>query len=149
MQNTNVLFHYHSAHNDKAHWDEPNVFRPERFLDERGQFCRNNSTFPFGLGKFETTRNREYSRHCLSALCRGNFTLCEGVRKVINTSCALRSHNYMYTNCENNAGDIISCFKARDTVRVNCWRVPRCSCSSPTSCIISTWKSRPITANQN
>ncbi|KAL6430089.1 hypothetical protein ACFW04_007705 [Cataglyphis niger] len=53
-EDTNVLFHYHSAHNDKAHWDEPNVFRPQRFLDERGQFSRNNSTFPFGLGK----------RHC-------------------------------------------------------------------------------------
>ncbi|KAM0736690.1 Methyl farnesoate epoxidase [Formica fusca] len=53
-KDTIVLFHYHSAHNDKAHWDEPNVFRPERFLDERGQFCRNNSSFPFGLGK----------RHC-------------------------------------------------------------------------------------
>ncbi|XP_050458694.1 methyl farnesoate epoxidase-like isoform X1 [Cataglyphis hispanica] len=52
-KDTNVLFHYHSAHNDKAHWDEPNVFRPERFLNERGQFSR-NSTFPFGLGK----------RHC-------------------------------------------------------------------------------------
>ncbi|GAB1865261.1 Probable cytochrome P450 305a1 [Camponotus japonicus] len=50
-KDTFVIFDYYSAHNDKAYWDQPEVFRPQRFLDERGQFRRNNYSLPFGLGK--------------------------------------------------------------------------------------------------
>ncbi|XP_072758882.1 methyl farnesoate epoxidase isoform X2 [Anoplolepis gracilipes] len=48
---TLVLFNLYSVENDEAYWDEPNLFRPRRFLDERGQFRRNNFSLPFGLGK--------------------------------------------------------------------------------------------------
>ncbi|KMQ94445.1 putative cytochrome p450 305a1-like protein [Lasius niger] len=50
-EDTIVLFDFHSAHNDTACWDQPDAFRPQRFLDERGRFRRNNSSLPFGLGK--------------------------------------------------------------------------------------------------
>ncbi|KYN05360.1 hypothetical protein ALC62_03645 [Cyphomyrmex costatus] len=50
-KDTIVLFDYHSAHNDKAYWEQPNEFQPQRFLDEQGQFRRNNYGLPFGLGK--------------------------------------------------------------------------------------------------
>ncbi|XP_077259189.1 LOW QUALITY PROTEIN: methyl farnesoate epoxidase [Temnothorax americanus] len=50
-KDTIVLFDYHSVHNDETYWDRPNEFRPQRFLDEQGQFCRSNYSIPFGLGK--------------------------------------------------------------------------------------------------
>lgn len=50
-KDTFVIFDYYSAHNDEAYWEQPDVFRPQRFLDECGQFRRNNYSLPFGLGK--------------------------------------------------------------------------------------------------
>ncbi|XP_012227757.1 methyl farnesoate epoxidase-like [Linepithema humile] len=50
-KDTIVLFNFHSVHNDETYWDHPNEFRPERFLNEHGQFRRNNFALPFGLGK--------------------------------------------------------------------------------------------------
>ncbi|KAG7189775.1 hypothetical protein KM043_017438 [Ampulex compressa] len=50
-RDTIVLLDFHSVHNDKAQWDRPEEFRPQRFLDENGQFCPNNANMPFGLGK--------------------------------------------------------------------------------------------------
>ncbi|CAL7939979.1 unnamed protein product [Xylocopa violacea] len=50
-KDTIILLDFHSVHNDPAHWDHPEVFRPQRFLDENGQFCQNNASIPFGLGK--------------------------------------------------------------------------------------------------
>lgn len=49
-KDTLILFDYHSVHNDKAYWDQPDEFRPQRFL-EQGRFCRSNYSMPFGLGK--------------------------------------------------------------------------------------------------
>ncbi|XP_029164018.1 methyl farnesoate epoxidase-like [Nylanderia fulva] len=50
-KDTIMLFDFHSVHNDNTYWEEPDVFRPQRFLDEQGQFRRNNNSLPFGLGK--------------------------------------------------------------------------------------------------
>ncbi|XP_011686917.1 PREDICTED: probable cytochrome P450 305a1 isoform X2 [Wasmannia auropunctata] len=50
-KDTIILFDYHSVHNDEVYWEKPNEFRPQRFLDEQGRFCRNNYSLPFGLGK--------------------------------------------------------------------------------------------------
>ncbi|XP_024880700.1 methyl farnesoate epoxidase-like [Temnothorax curvispinosus] len=50
-KDTIVLFDYHSVHNDETYWDRPDEFRPQRFLNEQGQFCRSNYSIPFGLGK--------------------------------------------------------------------------------------------------
>ncbi|XP_037397130.1 cytochrome P450 2H1-like isoform X2 [Pygocentrus nattereri] len=35
---------------DKQHWKYPDTFNPENFLDEKGQFCRNDAFLPFSLG---------------------------------------------------------------------------------------------------
>ncbi|KAM9445919.1 cytochrome P450 2B4-like [Clarias gariepinus] len=35
---------------DKEHWTYPDTFNPENFLDEKGQFCKNESFLPFSLG---------------------------------------------------------------------------------------------------
>ncbi|XP_017574190.2 cytochrome P450 2H1-like isoform X1 [Pygocentrus nattereri] len=34
---------------DKQHWKYPDTFNPENFLDEKGQFCRNDAFLPFSL----------------------------------------------------------------------------------------------------
>ncbi|XP_011699204.1 PREDICTED: probable cytochrome P450 305a1 [Wasmannia auropunctata] len=50
-KDTIILFNFHSVHNDEVYWEKPNEFRPQRFLDEQGRFCRSNCSLPFGLGK--------------------------------------------------------------------------------------------------
>ncbi|XP_072552351.1 cytochrome P450 2B4-like [Salminus brasiliensis] len=35
---------------DREHWKYPDTFNPENFLDEKGQFCKNDSFLPFSLG---------------------------------------------------------------------------------------------------
>ncbi|KAL6483882.1 hypothetical protein MHYP_G00087540 [Metynnis hypsauchen] len=35
---------------DKDHWKYPDTFNPENFLDEKGQFCKNDAFLPFSLG---------------------------------------------------------------------------------------------------
>ncbi|XP_017574201.1 cytochrome P450 2H2-like isoform X1 [Pygocentrus nattereri] len=35
---------------DKEHWKYPDTFNPENFLDEKGQFCKNDYFLPFSLG---------------------------------------------------------------------------------------------------
>jgi methyl farnesoate epoxidase/farnesoate epoxidase len=36
---------------DKEHWGDPEVFRPERFLDADGRFVKDDWLIPFGIGK--------------------------------------------------------------------------------------------------
>lgn len=36
---------------DKDLWGDPEVFRPERFLDESGQLKKKDWSLPFGAGK--------------------------------------------------------------------------------------------------
>ncbi|XP_072552347.1 cytochrome P450 2B4-like [Salminus brasiliensis] len=35
---------------DREHWKYPDTFNPENFLDEKGQFCKNDAFVPFSLG---------------------------------------------------------------------------------------------------
>lgn len=35
---------------DKKEWGDPETFRPERFLNDRGNVIPNQSLIPFGLG---------------------------------------------------------------------------------------------------
>jgi methyl farnesoate epoxidase/farnesoate epoxidase len=37
--------------NDRDHWGDPEVFRPERFLDADGKFLKDEWMIPFGAGK--------------------------------------------------------------------------------------------------
>lgn len=50
-KNTLILYDFFSVNNDPIYWDHPEEFRPQRFLDENGQFRQNNWNIPFGLGK--------------------------------------------------------------------------------------------------
>ncbi|XP_076286314.1 methyl farnesoate epoxidase [Lasioglossum baleicum] len=50
-KDTIILLDLSSASYDPAYWDDPKVFRPERFLDGTGKFVQNNASIPFSLGK--------------------------------------------------------------------------------------------------
>ncbi|XP_032680692.1 methyl farnesoate epoxidase-like [Odontomachus brunneus] len=50
-KDTIILFDLYSVHYDKAYWEKPDEFLPQRFLDESGKFHQNNISIPFGLGK--------------------------------------------------------------------------------------------------
>ncbi|EZA54254.1 hypothetical protein X777_06104, partial [Ooceraea biroi] len=50
-KDSTILFNLYSVHYDEKYWDKPNEFRPQRFLDKEGKFCRQNYSMPFGLGK--------------------------------------------------------------------------------------------------
>ena len=42
----------YSIHNDARIWDEPDVFKPERFITEDGEFqAPKDGFFAFGAGK--------------------------------------------------------------------------------------------------
>lgn len=34
-------------------WGDPEVFRPERFLDSRGEYVKNKNLVPFSLGEYK------------------------------------------------------------------------------------------------
>jgi methyl farnesoate epoxidase/farnesoate epoxidase len=36
---------------DRKHWGDPEVFRPERFLNEHGGIVQDDWFVPFGFGK--------------------------------------------------------------------------------------------------
>uniref|UniRef100_W5KHW2 Uncharacterized protein n=1 Tax=Astyanax mexicanus TaxID=7994 RepID=W5KHW2_ASTMX len=46
---TNIMANLTAIMADKDHWKFPNTFNPENFLDEKGQFCKNDSFLPFSL----------------------------------------------------------------------------------------------------
>lgn len=50
-ENTTVLIGLHSVQKDKSHWDEPDVFRPERFLDENQRITNIERFVAFGQGR--------------------------------------------------------------------------------------------------
>jgi len=48
---TMVGINLHQLHFSEKHWDEPKVFRPERFLDENKNVITNHKLLAFGHGK--------------------------------------------------------------------------------------------------
>lgn len=49
-KNYTILANLMSVHQDKEHWGDPEVFRPDRFIDENGQFVSDPWVIPFGAG---------------------------------------------------------------------------------------------------
>ncbi|XP_026102999.1 steroid 17-alpha-hydroxylase/17,20 lyase-like [Carassius auratus] len=47
---TRVLVNMWAIHHDPKHWDEPEQFRPKRFLDSSGRRATPSSFLPFGAG---------------------------------------------------------------------------------------------------
>ncbi|KAK4873493.1 hypothetical protein RN001_015522 [Aquatica leii] len=50
-KDTTVLINLHAVLMNKDVWGDPDVFRPERFLDENGQICIAEEFLPFSMGK--------------------------------------------------------------------------------------------------
>jgi len=48
---TLVMYNTYSLHMDENHWGDPEVFRPERFLDNDGAFRADEMNLPFGIGR--------------------------------------------------------------------------------------------------
>lgn len=47
---TVVLPNLWSVHRDPALWEDPDTFKPERFLDDEGKLLRKEFYIPFGIG---------------------------------------------------------------------------------------------------
>ncbi|XP_055315409.1 methyl farnesoate epoxidase-like [Sitodiplosis mosellana] len=51
-KDTVILMSLYSVNMDKDYWHDPDIFRPERFLNENGEYIPHTEQFlPFGLGK--------------------------------------------------------------------------------------------------
>ncbi|XP_043491409.1 methyl farnesoate epoxidase-like [Polistes fuscatus] len=50
-KDSTMLANLMSVHMDKNHWGDPNVFRPERFINENGEYCDDPWIMTFGLGR--------------------------------------------------------------------------------------------------
>jgi len=47
-----VLINSDAMSNDKDYWDQPEVFNPSRFLDDKGHYSAENAAYlPFGAGR--------------------------------------------------------------------------------------------------
>jgi methyl farnesoate epoxidase/farnesoate epoxidase len=51
FQDATVLICLWSVLSDPGHWGDPEVFRPERFLDSNGKFVKDEWMINFGSGK--------------------------------------------------------------------------------------------------
>ncbi|XP_015183583.1 PREDICTED: methyl farnesoate epoxidase-like [Polistes dominula] len=50
-KNSIMLANFMSVHMDENHWGDPEVFRPERFINEIGEYCDDPWIMTFGLGR--------------------------------------------------------------------------------------------------
>jgi len=49
-KNTVILSFFYGVHRSKDHWENPDIFMPERFLDGAGKLRKMPAFFPFGAG---------------------------------------------------------------------------------------------------
>ena len=56
---TTVITNLYTVHRDEKIWDEPDVFRPSRFLDEEGKVLRREELIPFSAGKYSIKYYKE------------------------------------------------------------------------------------------
>ncbi|XP_029173665.1 methyl farnesoate epoxidase-like [Nylanderia fulva] len=69
-KNYTLLANFRSVHMDEKHWGDPKEFRPERFINDKGDYVEDPWLMPFGLGR----------RKCLGEILARNsvflFTAC-------------------------------------------------------------------------
>jgi methyl farnesoate epoxidase/farnesoate epoxidase len=58
MQDTVVLVNLWSFHRDTSFWGDPEVFRPERFLNEKGELRKKDYSLPFGAGQWHHSQSK-------------------------------------------------------------------------------------------
>ncbi|XP_075941100.1 cytochrome P450 17A2 [Anarhichas minor] len=79
---TRVLVNMWSIHHDPQHWDRPDLFNPDRFLDDQGQRFSPSCFLPFGAGPRvcvgESLARLELFLFLSSLLQRMSFTLPDG-----------------------------------------------------------------------
>ncbi|CAK8679271.1 unnamed protein product [Clavelina lepadiformis] len=54
-KDTGIMVNLWAVHNDPDYWKEPDIFKPERFIDEKGNFVKSSHLVAFSVGP----------RHCL------------------------------------------------------------------------------------
>lgn len=47
-----LLANLRSVHMDEKHWGDPKEFRPERFLNNKGEYVEDSWLITFGLGRY-------------------------------------------------------------------------------------------------
>jgi len=57
FQNSAVLGHLKQCHRDPKYWKDPESFKPERFLDDEGNFVNREGYIPFSSGKLGICRS--------------------------------------------------------------------------------------------
>ncbi|KAK5618335.1 hypothetical protein CRENBAI_019406 [Crenichthys baileyi] len=81
-QGTRVLVNMWSIHHDPQHWDKPDLFNPDRFLDDQGQRATPSCFLPFGAGPRvcvgESLARLELFLFLSSLLQRMSFRLPDG-----------------------------------------------------------------------
>ncbi|XP_051176228.1 uncharacterized protein LOC127291258 [Leptopilina boulardi] len=50
-KNYTLIANLVSLHMDKEHWGDPEIFRPERFINDKGEFVEDSWLMPFGTGR--------------------------------------------------------------------------------------------------
>ncbi|XP_049424230.1 LOW QUALITY PROTEIN: steroid 17-alpha-hydroxylase/17,20 lyase-like [Epinephelus fuscoguttatus] len=79
---TRVLVNMWSIHHDPEHWDKPDLFNPDRFLDDQGQRVAPSCFLPFGAGPRvcvgESLARLELFLFLSSLLQRMSFKLPDG-----------------------------------------------------------------------
>lgn len=63
-KNTTVLINLQSLHHDKVYWKDPEVFRPDRFINEAGELINHDYIIPFGMGR-RRCPGEVLARNCL------------------------------------------------------------------------------------
>lgn len=69
-----------SIHHDSERWSDPEVFRPERYLNEKGEFLPDEGLCPFGLGKSIENFFQLYLQSLKISLTRSSSKLCNIVK---------------------------------------------------------------------
>ena len=52
---TLIITNIHGVHRDPDYWTDPDMFRPERWLDDENNIIRHDSYMPFSLGMLSNT----------------------------------------------------------------------------------------------
>ena len=53
---TTVMSNLYAVHRDERIWDEPDAFKPSRYLDIYGEIIRRRELIPFGIGELADLR---------------------------------------------------------------------------------------------